>query len=242
MRNIILLLLSPILIIQGIWVRTRTVRLPEPDGQRSGKSGSGESLRLLILGDSAAAGVGVNSQEKALTGQVVSRLSTRFNLHWHLDAKTGRTTYDTLQVLKSRQAENYDVVLISLGVNDVTSRIAVLDWLEHCSDLAEILKDKFSAKRIIWSDLPKMEKFTALPQPLRWVVGQRKDHLRNALANWIRHQESVELLEFPNIFESSENKPREKIEDWIASDGYHPGEKIYVLWAEQFMQHLYIND
>jgi len=238
MQSIIFILLSPILIAQGIWVRFRVARLPEPEGQRSGKSGSGEILRLLILGDSAAAGVGVNSQEKALTGQVVSRLSSKFTLDWHLDAQTGRTTHDTVQALNSRQTESYDVVLISLGVNDVTSRIAVREWLEHCDDLAELLKNKFSAKRIIWSDLPKMEKFTALPQPLRWAIGLRKDSLRNALANWIKQQENVELLEFPDIFEKSDNISREKIEDWIASDGYHPGEKIYTLWAEQFVLHL----
>ena len=79
-----------------------------------------------------------------------------------------------------------------------------------------------------------MEKFTAMPQPLRWVIGERKNYLRNALVNYIDKQEGVELLEFPDVF----NSPHENIEDWIASDGYHPGEKVYALWAQTFVDYL----
>jgi lysophospholipase L1-like esterase len=234
MKRILYVALAPILIIQGLLTKARAVRLPEPEGNRSGVAGSGETLRILILGDSAAAGVGVTTQEKALSGQVVSRLSTRYQVHWHLEAETGRTTKDTLKTLQVINANSYDVVLISLGVNDVTSRIGVTEWLGHCAELANVLQSKFSAKRIIWSDLPDMEKFTAMPQPLRWVIGKRKDYLRNELANWISQHDVVELLEFPDIFGDS----NESIKDWIASDGYHPGEKVYALWAQALFEHI----
>ena len=49
------LLLAPWLIWQGRKVRKNTLRLPEAAGPREGQQGSGTSLRLLVLGDSAAA-------------------------------------------------------------------------------------------------------------------------------------------------------------------------------------------
>lgn len=232
LRLLLVALLSPVLMVQALWVRKRTVRLPEPEGQRSGVLGQGDSLSLLILGDSAAAGVGVRTQAEALSGQVVSRLSTRYRLSWELDALTGRTTKDLSSVLNNKAAKKLDVVLISSGVNDITSKIGIQEWLEDCSTVALLLRTKFSAQRIIWSDLPHMEKFTALPQPLRWAVGQRKARFRSALVNWIQQQDRMELLEFPDVLAASNTK----IEDWIASDGYHPGEKVYALWAQTFFE------
>ena len=54
--------LAPLLLVQGRWVRRRTPLLPEPPGPRAGVIGQGPVLRLLIVGDSSAAGVGVAHQ------------------------------------------------------------------------------------------------------------------------------------------------------------------------------------
>jgi hypothetical protein len=59
--------LGPLLIAQALRVRRNVVRLEEPPGARSGSEGAGAPLRLLITGDSAAAGVGARTQEEALS-------------------------------------------------------------------------------------------------------------------------------------------------------------------------------
>ena len=69
-----LIALAPILLWQGHKVRQRTLRLPEASGARAGILGQGLPLRLLLLGDSAAAGVGVSRQEEALAGQLAAQL------------------------------------------------------------------------------------------------------------------------------------------------------------------------
>lgn len=53
------LALIPALVIQGNRVKKNTVQLPEPEGEREGTCGQGQPLSILIVGDSAAAGVGV---------------------------------------------------------------------------------------------------------------------------------------------------------------------------------------
>ena len=82
------LLLGPVLLAQGRYVRGTTPRLPEAAGPRSGQMGdSGQALRLLLVGDSAAAGVGVARQEQALLGQLVAGLAPLRPLHWRLLAR-----------------------------------------------------------------------------------------------------------------------------------------------------------
>jgi len=68
------IVLIPSLIIQGNAVKKNTLRLPEPEGNRQGIIGTGKALSILILGDSAAAGVGVQIQEDALLGAVLNQL------------------------------------------------------------------------------------------------------------------------------------------------------------------------
>ncbi|KAB0649370.1 SGNH/GDSL hydrolase family protein, partial [Burkholderia diffusa] len=53
--------LGPLLLMQGRRVRRVTPRLAEAAGPRDGTAGDGPPLRVLVLGDSAAAGVGVAS-------------------------------------------------------------------------------------------------------------------------------------------------------------------------------------
>ncbi len=57
----------PVLVTQGPFIKLRTERLEEPKGAREGVVGQGPDLRLLIIGDSSAAGVGVTSQSQALS-------------------------------------------------------------------------------------------------------------------------------------------------------------------------------
>ncbi|MBT8142426.1 MAG: SGNH/GDSL hydrolase family protein [Gammaproteobacteria bacterium] len=209
--------------------RRKALRLPEPTGDRIGTAGTGKPFRLLVLGDSAAAGVGVSHQSQALSGQLAKSLSTDFCVEWQLIAQSGRTTLDTLHLLCDEPQQNkFDVVLISLGVNDVTSLVRRKTWIQHCRSLSREIQKVYSPKSIVWSDLPEMGKFTAMPQPLRWLIGKRKDHMRQSLAHWIAQEPAVSLLEFPDVFSQSE----ENIQDWIASDGFHPGEKVYALWGK----------
>ena len=65
--------------------------------------------------------MGAAHQDEALTGQIVNALSTRYQVEWRLHAVTGATTRSTIQTLQQIKATRYDVVVTSLGVNDVTS-------------------------------------------------------------------------------------------------------------------------
>lgn len=221
--RLIALSVSPLLLAQGLYVRKVTPRLPEAAGARAGEIGTGPALRLLILGDSAAAGVGTDRQERALSGQLAERLAGSFRLSWTLWAENGRTSGHCVALLERQPAESFDTVLISLGVNDVTSGLSLDTWLLQQARLAELLRDKFGARHVIFTPLPPMHHFPALPQPLRWALGARAKRFNEALHGFIAEQPNCSLLAFDLPMQA----------EYIASDGFHPSGVTYALWAER---------
>jgi lysophospholipase L1-like esterase len=139
--------LAPLLALQGRRLRHATPQLAEPPGPHSGTRGVGPPLRLLLVGDSAAAGVGAASQNEALSGRLADELAPTFRLSWTLIARTGATTAGTARHLARRPAEEcgaFDVAVLSLGGNDVMRRRPLDRWLEDVGEVATVLRVRFS--------------------------------------------------------------------------------------------------
>lgn len=226
-----MLLLGPVFYLQGFYVRRAIPKLPEAEGQRLGVSGKGKTQRLLILGDSAAAGVGVNHQQQALSGTLVNALEASFELHWKVLATSGDTSTHLIERLQQASAEPFDLVVISVGVNDVNTLASSRRWLKNLTTLSQLLTNKFSARHIIFSSLPPMHRFPALPQPLRWWLGSRAKRFNNLLSQYACHHQACTFAEIPYT----------PAGDLIASDGFHPGPKAYAIWgryiAELIVKH-----
>ena len=222
------LALAPLLVAQALYVRAITPRLPEPSGERAGRLGQGRALRLLILGDSAAAGVGVETQETALSGRLQHCLAPHFTLEWRLLATSGDTSLDALRRLEAEPSLRCDVVLTSLGVNDVTRLRSVAAFLDLQRRLVTRLREHGGARLFFLSGLPPMHSFPALPQPLRWALGRHARRLDAALAQWSATQSDCEHLPFGELPSS----------EMMASDGFHPGAPIYARWAEAVAQRI----
>ncbi|MFT6732029.1 MAG: lysophospholipase L1-like esterase [Polaribacter sp.] len=214
-------LLAPLFMVQGIYVRRVTPKLPEPIGARSGIAGSGPRMSMLIVGDSAAAGVGVKTQDEALTGRLVKTLSSTHEVSWKLLALTGDNSAEVLARLKSEPKESYESVVVSVGVNDVTGRTGTEAWAINLQNIIDILKNKYEAQYIFMSSIPPMHIFPALPQPLRWWLGQRAKKLNAIMKKVTEINEKCFLVcvSFP-----IDNQ-------FIAADGFHPGAEAYKLWG-----------
>jgi lysophospholipase L1-like esterase len=221
--------LAPVLLLQGRHVRRTVALLPEPEGSRKGASGKGPLLRLLVAGDSAAAGVGAQTQESALSGRLVAGLVESFHVEWKLVAFTGATTADLLAHLEALPAEDFDVVVTSLGVNDVTGRRSLNDWRRQQEQLVALLANKFHARLILLSGLPPMHRFPALPQPLRWYIGGRAKDFDRALASLADSRAGCEFVKLSYATMNPQT---------MAADGFHPGPAIYGLWAAEIVRRI----
>lgn len=220
--------LSPLLLPQGIYTRKVTPKLPEPEGAREGMLGEGVPLNVLILGDSAAAGVGVSKQRNALTGQLLTKLADYRLVQWRLEAETGLNTQQVLARLQDLEAFEVDLVVVSLGVNDVTGGTRLKHWSSQQRALCEVLKSKFRAKHILLSSVPPMHEFPALPQPLRWFLGRRSSAMNMLLNQHTSQDEDVTFVEV--------KFPIHK--DYFARDGFHPSAKAYGLWSDVLLEHI----
>ena len=213
--------LAPVIVPQGLWTNLRVPTLPEPPGARQGRVGDGPLLRLLVVGDSAAAGVGVSHQDEALLGQLVTRLADRYSVEFDLQAKTGFTTADTLRRLERMPPAHYDVALTSLGVNDVLALTGLGTWLARQRRLRRLLREKYGVRLTLLSGLPPVHSFPALPQPLRWHLGGRATEFNHALGKEVAAESDACLVNLRFTADAG----------MMASDGFHPGAPIYAEWA-----------
>jgi len=215
-------LLGPFLLLQGLWVRKKTPSLPEPVNKTCGSIGQGKILNLLLLGDSSAAGVGVETAEASLLGQLLQNLSPHYHVNYQMIAKTGQTTAGMIDVLMPLVNKPFDVVITALGVNDVTSQVPVEKWLCQQHELIVLIRQKFSPQKIIVSGLPPVREFPALPWPLNAYMGDWADAFNEALINLCNQHDTVD-------FQSLRDYP---VEAQAAVDGFHPGPVVYSLWAQ----------
>ena len=216
------ILLLPVLIGQAIFVVISITKLPEAAGPRSGTVGQGPRLRLLLLGDSSAAGVGATTQDEALLGQVLKPLSAHYTIDYELVAKTGARTKDALGWMQARPPQTYDVVICALGGNDVTKGTSSRAFLQSQTELFDHLQSDRGAQVVVVSALPPVAQFPALPQPLRWVLGRQARSFDGQLRTLVEKRRGCVRFGFDLNLDVSA----------MASDGFHPGPAAYAAWGK----------
>ena len=218
-------LLAPALLLQGRHLRETALRLPEAAGERSGfiPGTVDEPLRLLFVGDSSAAGVGVEWQHEALAQQaaeIVAKESKR-SVRWHLIAKSGANTRDAIELVKVHANERADVVISALGVNDVTAQNGSKRFVGDYKELLSVVAQRTGASAAVISGLPPLHILPAAPQPLRWYLGQCAKRLDDALQSLCEAHPNARFVSL-TWAKASE----------MARDKFHPGKGQYKHWSE----------
>jgi len=230
------LALSPLLVAQALRTRARVPRLPEAAGARCGVHGRGRRrLRLLIAGDSSAAGVGVVTQDAALSGQLLPLLAKGCGaqVHWTLCARSGLTTAQTLELLRDAALPVIDLAVVVTGVNDVVDQVASSRAVRARDHIANLLRNRVGAQHVVFCPLPPIHQFPALPQPLRWMAGADARRHNHALRAWAAergaHSGDVSTPRLDAVHLNHET---------MASDGFHPGAPVYRAVAAAIADHI----
>ena len=219
MLSVLRVVLGPVLLFQGARVRRTVLRLPEADGPRSGGT---DGPRVLILGDSSAAGVGVETQDQALSGRLFEALGG--GMRWRVLATTGWTTADALDALRATDPGPFDAAVILLGVNDVTTETGIAEWLATYCEILDLLRSRHGVRRAYLSGMPPMGRFPALPWPLRWYMGRQADAHDRALADMAAGRDDALRIGVESDLPSSA----------AAVDGFHPGPLVYAELGRRF--------
>lgn len=209
--------LFPVLLSQAFALRRHALTLVPAVGPPAGRIGRGEPLRFLAIGDSIIAGVGARRIERSTVAQVARFMSGRLarEIHWQASGMIGagarRVRRDVVPQLPELP---FDLILVSVGVNDVLKLERSGRFRRQLLKLVRELRRHSPDAIIGYLGLPPLDAFPKLRRPLRWIVGLR-----------IRRFDAVAretIMRMPNVVHIPvQFSPRP---DMFADDGLHPSE------------------
>lgn len=220
--------LGPLLLWQARRVRRTTPRLPVAAGALAGEVGKGEPLRLLVVGESTAVGVGAAHHGEALAGELAARLAAKLGrrVFWRVLGDNGATARGTLRLLEATHTVAADLAVVVLGVNDVLEQTRAARWQRDIAALVAALHARTGAREVILLEVPPLVHFPALPRPLRDVLGADARRLDAALARVAARLDAParRVRHYRFAFDGAR--------EFFARDGFHPSARGYARWAE----------
>ncbi|MGV8969926.1 MAG: SGNH/GDSL hydrolase family protein [Microbacteriaceae bacterium] len=226
---------APVIYAQGKKLRRDTPRLPDAAlpwtgyvATRSGiagfSPGNSAPLRLLVLGDSTAAGVGADTQDSALPGNLARELSARWDrdISWRAIGENGATARDLLErFLEAATAEPFDFIFLTVGANDALGLRSRSAFGADIRQILARLRRVNPTSTIMMSSLPAFFRFELLPQPLKWNLYLHSTNLEGE-ARRIIAEDSAAIMSPP---------PPPYTDGFFASDLFHPSAQGYEDWA-----------
>lgn len=219
------LVLAPVLLWQGKQVRRTTPRLAEAAGRFGACEvpGGQAAWRLLVLGESTAAGVGVSDHRDGLAGRLAEEMAYRSGrpVQWEVSARSGATASVALRTLLPDDAELYDVVLVALGVNDTLRLQGRKRWRRDMTQLvSSLMRTDLASTCVLLAGVPDLGAFPALPRPLRTLLGWHARALDGELHRLAASWRGVLHAPAPILTGAV-----------FADDGFHPNADAYARWA-----------
>ena len=223
--------LLPLALPLALHTRRTAVRLPIAQGEPSGIAAAhlpGEPLRLLLIGESTVAGVGVTHFDQSLANCLAVALAERLGrpVRWRAYGENGITASAACErLLPLALAEPADLALLVFGVNDATHLTPSRRWQQALVAMADALSGR--GCRVAFSAVPPLQHFSALPWLLRQLMGWRGSLLDCELQRLAQRLGALHCqLDIP--FEPA----------YLAEDGYHPSALGYRCWADGLAERL----
>ena len=221
-------MLIPLALHQGLRLKQTARRLPEADGPRLGRvPGAQPGLRLLAIGESPLAGVGLERQDHSLTARLADLLAGQLDsaVNWQTAARGGVTAERCrAELVPMLEPEPADLIIIGLGVNDSTRFRSPRRWQRDLAELIKALRQRHGPAPIILTGVPDMQRFPLLPEPLALILGLRSRLLDQAAAELAASLAEVYHAPLPLDAESTA---------LFCADGFHPNAEGHRQWAEQ---------
>lgn len=235
--------LLPLMAIQGKRIRASVPKLPPAKG-RSGyiDAGEGEALRLITLGESTIAGIGVETHAEGFSGTLARTLADQLGkpVAWSVYARSGYTAARVTEKLVPQIAEtDIDLIVIGLGGNDAFHLNPPWRWRRNILELITALRQRFPETPVVFINMPPIKRFLAFTPLIKRVVGGHVELLGQSLDHVIQP--------LPNIFYYARVIT---LEDWrdrlnvsappadFFSDGVHPSALTYQVWARDVAEYI----
>lgn len=225
----LLLPAMPFLYFQGQYIRKKVGRLPDASGPVSGVAGRGDNpARLLVLGESTAAGVGARTHDRALAGQFSRFLAEKIgrSVEWHVVGRSGITVAETIRELVPRIPDKrFDYIMLALCGNEVLKLRSPRTFRRDMRRLIAILREAHPESAVFITNAPAVRLSPILPPTIKFVLGNLSAlHDRNA-------RQFTAQMDRVYYFHQPTHVP----EDFFA-DGLHPSEAGYRDWSRGMIE------
>lgn len=223
---------------QGIKLRGTTPRMPPPPHTGTlHKKGSSKkpALNVLLIGDSSAAGVGVDNIKDSLGGHLCRLVNekTKRSINIRIAGKNSATA-DQLRdfVVPNLRHETYDYIVLNVGTNDSKNFHTGRRFCKNFGTLLYALKAKWPEAHIIWSGIIDLEELELLPKPLNKILG-----IRSRILN-----RNGEILCDERGAAAPGNKDWKVITENFSKDGFHASSLGYERWASGITNYILNKD
>lgn len=154
----------------------RTIGEPSPDNRPPESSGwygrgrPGPAIRLALLGDSSAAGYGVERVEDTPGAQLASGVATQAHRRVHLRefAKVGAKSSDLLVQIEAALLTDPDLAVILIGANDVTHSVLPSQSVRHLAEGVRLLRER--DVKVVVGTCPDLGTIKPIAPPLKQVA------------------------------------------------------------------------
>lgn len=236
---IISLPLLPLLYFQGKNIRKKVPKLPEAKEPKGFVNGNfSKTLHILSIGESTIAGVGVAYHKNGFTGALANALSKELksNINWKVYAKSGYTVKQICKKIVPKIEEtSTDVIVIGMGGNDAFTLNSPKKWIDDISNLIELLQDKFPNVPIFFTNMPPIKEFPAFTKSIKFVIGNLAEILGEELYFFVKNKKNVfyndEIIKL-KTWSKRHQLPNNNSKIYF-SDGVHPSELTYQIWARE---------
>jgi len=149
--------------------QTRDTPPPDATGWY-GRGRPGPAVRVALLGDSSAAGYGVDRVEETPGAQLASALAVRADRRVHLRsfAVVGAESGHLAVQVDAALPTGLDLAVVLIGVNDITHQVLPATSIRHLSEAVRRLRD--AGAEVVVGTCPDLGTIRPIPPPLKQVA------------------------------------------------------------------------
>lgn len=235
--------LLPILYFQGKKVRKNVPKLPEArDPKGYIKTTSEKTLKIIALGESTFAGVGVDLHKNGFIGALAKQISEEKNISilWKVYAKSGYTAKMVRKrLLPLIEESNADLIIIGLGGNDAFRLNSPETWMFQINLLIRKLKRKYPKTPIYFTNMPPIKEFPAFTNTIKFVIGNLVEILGKRLHRKVKSRKNIYYNNEIIRLETWQKRYNVKgeVSDFF-SDGVHPSMLTYQIWGKDMANYI----
>ena len=231
--------LLPVMYFQAKRLKKTIPKLPEAEGiegHSTNFKSPEKALRMLTIGESTIAGVGVKTHQEGFTGTLANALGEQLGvaINWKVYARSGYTVKRVIHKIIPKITENnMDLLVVGIGGNDAFTLNKPEKWKAEAKALISVLKERFPNAPIVFCSMPPIKEFPAFTSLIKSTVGNLVEILGEELQQVVNEFENVYYHnEIITLNSWNEKFGVNKSASSYFSDGMHPSKFAYQTWGK----------